>query len=145
MAAAAAPPEPALDALLFVYGGLMQGFPLHRLLAGAADYLAAGSIQGRLLDLGDYPGVVPAPSGEVRGEVYRVRRPDLWRTLDYAEGPQYHRGEVAVRLDAGTRHIAFVYWYRGPLDRGIPIPAGDYRAHAPAQSIHSTPRNPGGP
>lgn len=31
---------------------------------------------------------------------------------------------------------AFISWYRDPLDRGVPIPAGDYRAHAPARSVH---------
>ena len=32
-----------------------------------------------------------------------------------------------------------MYWYVGPLDRGVPIPGGDYRAHAPAKSIYLTP------
>ena len=36
----------------------------------------------------------------------------------------------------GREVTAFIYWYVGPLDRGVPIPGGDYRAHAPARSIH---------
>jgi gamma-glutamylcyclotransferase (GGCT)/AIG2-like uncharacterized protein YtfP len=122
----------------------MEGFPLHSLLSGAAHRVALGRIRGRLVDLGSYPGAVPAASGHVRGEPYRVSRAELWRTLDYAEGPQYHRDEAAVELDGGEEARAFVYWYRGPLDRGVPIPAGDYRTHAPARSIHYIPRNPGG-
>jgi len=35
---------------------------------------------------------------------------------------------------------AFVSWYRGRLDRGIPIPGGDYRGHGPARSIHQSHR-----
>jgi hypothetical protein len=34
---------------------------------------------------------------------------------------------------------ACIYWYTGPLDRGVPIPGGDYRAHAPATSIYHQP------
>jgi hypothetical protein len=42
----------------------------------------------------------------------------------------------------GGRSVeAFIYWYRGPLDRGVPIPGGDWRAYAPARSIHTRPRD----
>jgi gamma-glutamylcyclotransferase (GGCT)/AIG2-like uncharacterized protein YtfP len=118
----------------------MRGFPLHRLLEdGGAEHLGGGRVRGRLVDLGAYPGAVEDDGGEVCGEVYRVVRPALWRALDYAEGPQYDRRESVVRLDGGGETGAFVYWYRGPLDRGVPIPGGDYRAHAPARSIHHPP------
>jgi gamma-glutamylcyclotransferase (GGCT)/AIG2-like uncharacterized protein YtfP len=142
--AARAPAEGGGIDRLFVYGSLMRGFPLHPLLRTGAEFVAPGCIRGALVDLGAYPGAVPAASGAVRGELYRVRRADLWSALDYAEGPQYHRAEVAVDVDGGRAEVAFVYWYRGPLDRGVPIPSGDYRAHAPARSIHYIPRNPGG-
>ena len=74
------------DPLLFVYGTLMRGFPLHALLAGRAD------------SVGD--------------------------------------GEVGVRLAGGRQVTAYIYWYVGPLRRAVPIPGGDYRAHAPARSIY---------
>ena len=134
--AAAAPPDRRGRDLLFVYGSLLAGFPLHPLLAGLAERIGTGRIQGRLIDLGAYPGAVRSSFGHVRGEVYRMWRPEGWARLDYAEGPQYHREEAAVALDGGAQVTAFVYWYRGPLDRGVPIPDGDYRAHAPARSIH---------
>lgn len=122
--------------LLLTYGTLMRGFPLHRLLQGSAELVGTGAVAARLLDLGAYPAAVPDVAGAVRGEVYRVARADLWRVLDSAEGPQYHRGEVTVRMADDREVTAFIYWYRGPLDRGVPIPGGDYRAHAPAQSIY---------
>ena len=134
--AAIAPPDPSGRNLLFVYGSLMAGFPLHPVLAGVADPVGAGRIRARLVDLGAYPGAVPSAFEHVRGEVYRVRRAEGWASLDYAEGPQYHRDEAAVEVDGGGQVRAFVYWYRGPLDRGVPIPGGDYRAHAPARSIY---------
>ena len=122
--------------LLFVYGTLMQGFPLHAMLAGRAESIGGGIVPGRLLDLGAYPGAVRDPGGAVAGEVYRVGLPKLWAALDSTEGPQYHREEVLVRMAGGREVTAFIYWYVGPLGRGVPIPGGDYRAHAPARSIH---------
>ena len=122
--------------LAFVYGTLMRGFPLHRLLEGRAEYRGEGTVAGRLLDLGAYPAAVPDARGAVLGEVYRLRDTGLWRVLDSAEGPQYDRGEVAVRMADCRAVTAFIYWYVGPLDRGVPIPDGNYRAHAPARSIH---------
>jgi gamma-glutamylcyclotransferase (GGCT)/AIG2-like uncharacterized protein YtfP len=123
--------------LLFAYGTLMSGFPLHHLLAGRATYVGPGQVTARLLDLGPYPAAVSDPHGVVHGELYRVTDPALWITLDSAEGPQYHRAQVAVRNSSGREVDAFIFWYAGPLDRGIPIPGGDYRAHAPARSIHT--------
>jgi gamma-glutamylcyclotransferase (GGCT)/AIG2-like uncharacterized protein YtfP len=117
----------------------MRGFSLHRLLASDARYVGTGQVAGRLVDLGTYPGAVSDAHGRIAGEVYEIGVPALWTVLDSAEGPQYHREEVGVRMDDGTERVAFMYWYRGPL-RGIPIPGGDYRAHAPARSIHHGPR-----
>jgi gamma-glutamylcyclotransferase (GGCT)/AIG2-like uncharacterized protein YtfP len=126
--------------LLFAYGTLMSGFPLNGLLEGRAEYVGAGQVTGRLLDLGSYPAAVRDADGWVAGEVYRVTDPSLWLALDSAEGPQYHREQVSVRTAGARAATAFIYWYTGPLDRGIPIPGGDYRGHAPARSIHRSPR-----
>ena len=128
----------------FVYGTLMRGFPLHRLIEGRAEYRGQGMVAARLLDLGSYPAAVRDAHGVVIGEVYRLRDTRLWRVLDSAEGPQYHRGEVEVRMADGRAVTAFIYWYVGPLDRGMPIPGGDYRAHAPARSIHHKDLSRGG-
>jgi gamma-glutamylcyclotransferase (GGCT)/AIG2-like uncharacterized protein YtfP len=117
----------------------MRGFSLHRLLEKGARCIGTGQVAGRLFDLGAYPGAVSDAHGRIAGEVYEIGAPELWRVLDSAEGPQYHRGEVGVRMDDGAERIAFIYWYRGRL-RGIPIPDGDYGAHAPARSIHHDPR-----
>ena len=124
------------DALLFVYGTLMRGFPLHPLLEGRADSLGDGEVAGLLFDLGRYPAALRDGGGVVRGEVYRLKDPALWRALDSAEGNQYHRREVGVRMAGGRQVTACIYWYVGPLDRAVPIPGGDYRAHSPAKSIH---------
>ena len=124
------------EPLLFVYGTLMRGFPLHALLVGRADSVGDGEVAGLLFDLGRYPAALRDGGGVIRGEVYRLKDPGLWLTLDSAEGSQYHRGEVGVRLAGGRRVLAYIYWYVGPLCRAVPIPAGDYRAHSPARSIY---------
>jgi gamma-glutamylcyclotransferase (GGCT)/AIG2-like uncharacterized protein YtfP len=134
--------------LLFTYGTLMRGFPLHRLLEGVTEYVGAGQVTARLVDLGPYPGAIPDAQGCVRGEVYRVTRPGAWAVLDSVEGPQYHRREVTVRMDGDRAAAAHIYWYVGPVDRTVPVPGGDYRAHGPARSIHLRsrvgPESPGG-
>ena len=127
--------------LLFTYGTLMRGFRLHRLLAGRAEYVGDAQVSGRLVDLGSYPGALApsADAGVIRGELYRVGDPALWGVLDSAEGPQYHRREVTVRCGDGRERAAYIYWYVAPLDGTVPIPGGDYRAHAPATSIYHQP------
>jgi gamma-glutamylcyclotransferase (GGCT)/AIG2-like uncharacterized protein YtfP len=118
----------------------MRGFRLHRLLAGRAEYLTRGQVRARIIDLGSYPGAIPDAAATLHGEVYRVSDPALWAVLDSVEGPQYDRRQVTVRSEHGRELAASIYWYVGPLDRGVPIPGGDYRAHAPATSIfHQSP------
>lgn len=112
--------------LLFVYGTLMRGLPLHRAMAGGATFLGHGSVRGRLLDLGRYPGLVDG-QGRVRGELYRVERPELLRALDREEGYNFVRRRGAVTLDDGRRARAWLYRYRGPRERAVPIPGGDWR------------------
>ena len=122
--------------LLFAYGTLMRGFALHGLIEGRAEYLGVGTVAARLVDLGSYPGAARDRHGVVTGEVYRIAEPGLFTVLDSAEGPQYHRGEARVRMADDREVAAFIYWYTGPLDRGVPIPGGNYRAHGPARSIY---------
>ena len=122
--------------LLFVYGTLMRGFRLHRLLEGRAEFVGEGVAPGRLFDLGSYPAALRDAGGAIRGEVYRLADPALWRALDSAEGSQYHRGEVGVSMGPDRQVTAYIYWYVGPVGEAVPIPGGDYRAHPPARSIH---------
>ena len=124
------------EPLLFAYGTLMRGFRLHALLEGRADSVGDGEVAGLLFDLGRYPAALRDGGGVIRGEVYRLKGPGLWLALDSAEGSQYHRGEVGVRLAGGPQVTAYIYWYAGPLRRAVPIPGGDYRAHSPARSIY---------
>jgi gamma-glutamylcyclotransferase (GGCT)/AIG2-like uncharacterized protein YtfP len=108
----------------------MRGYALHPVLARGAAFVGAGRMRGRLLDLGRYPGLI-AGSGVVRGEVFRLDRPELLPALDREEGYNFERRLATVRLARGRRARAWAYWYRGPQHRAVRIPDGDYRRARP--------------
>ena len=120
----------ARSALLFAYGTLMRGYPLHRVLVPRATLIGRGTVGGTLLDLGRYPGLV-AGRGRVGGELYRLDRlneAELLGTLDREEGYHFRRSRGVVTLAGGRRVRAWLYRYRGPLPpRAVAIPQGDYR------------------
>jgi gamma-glutamylcyclotransferase (GGCT)/AIG2-like uncharacterized protein YtfP len=118
---------------LFTYGTLMRGYALHRVLA-AAVLEGEGTVQGRLLDLGSYPGLVEG-EGRVRGELYRLPDPELIATVDREEGYNFQRGPITVTLGDGRISRAWVYRYRGPRERAVPIPDGDYRRAHPTRRL----------
>lgn len=109
----------------------MRGYALHRLLAGVATFLGEASARGCLLDLREYPGLVDG-QGRVKGELYRLHDRELLPVLDRAEGYNFERRRAGVDLADGRRSQAWVYRYRGPRDRAVPIPHGDYRRAHPA-------------
>jgi gamma-glutamylcyclotransferase (GGCT)/AIG2-like uncharacterized protein YtfP len=116
--------------LLFAYGTLMRGYRLHRVMAGRATLLGDASVDGALLDLGAYPGLVEGP-GRVSGELYRLDEAELLVTLDREEGYNFERRRTIVTPARGRRRRAWVYWYRGPRVRAVPVPHGDYRRARP--------------
>jgi gamma-glutamylcyclotransferase (GGCT)/AIG2-like uncharacterized protein YtfP len=119
---------------LFVYGTLMShavgamGGRQRRRLSAEATVVGAGWVNGRLFDLGEYPGLLDGeqPDDIVFGEVVWLSEPRLsleW--LDAYEGvsPQscqddeYVRVERQAMLDGGRTVAAWVYVYRGIVDR----------------------------
>jgi gamma-glutamylcyclotransferase (GGCT)/AIG2-like uncharacterized protein YtfP len=108
----------------------MRGYGLHRHLASAATFLGEGSVRGSLVDLRGYPGLVEG-DGRVRGELYRLHDRELLRALDHEEGYNFQRVRAGVTLADGRRSRAWVYRYRGPRNRAVPIPHGDYRRARP--------------
>ena len=124
----------AASDLLFAYGTLMRGLPLHYLIEGRAAFVAAGSIGGRLVDLGGYPGALPDGAGTIHGEVYRLHSVDLLAALDSAEGPEFPRRLSPVRLEDGRQVRAWTYWFNGSVNGAVPIPDGDYRRHVKEES-----------
>jgi gamma-glutamylcyclotransferase (GGCT)/AIG2-like uncharacterized protein YtfP len=132
---------------LFVYGTLRKDvrnskFHLLAREASEATFVGHARIQGRLFDLGEYPGLVLSgdPGSWVNGEVYAFHNPQRTLSrLDAYEGcglndPQPHdfeRVERDVVLDSGARHRAWLYVYNGPTADKREILSGDYRNEPP--------------
>lgn len=79
-----------MKTLLFVYGTLLKGFVnYHHFLAGKEPLYAAATINGDMVSLGAFPGVVNVGTSRntVHGEVYAVDDTELAR-IDRLEG--YH-------------------------------------------------------
>lgn len=139
---------------LFVYGTLMSGSgsamgreQRERLAREARSY-GAGSVQGRLYDLGSYPGLVKSddPSERVSGEVLRLAEPPM--TLAFldayegvsagndggvrAEADEYVRVLMPARLAGGTLVSAWVYVYRAGLHGKRWISSGAWEPGADA-------------
>lgn len=112
--------------MLFAYGTLMRGFALHRWLERRATFLGEGTVRGTLLSLGPYPALVNG-AGRVRGELYRLDDSELLDVLDREEGYHFERRRAEVTLPDGRRRRAWLYRYRGPRERAVPIPDGDWR------------------
>jgi gamma-glutamylcyclotransferase (GGCT)/AIG2-like uncharacterized protein YtfP len=104
----------------------MRGYSLHRVLASVSTFLGEGAVRGRLLDLGRYPGLIDG-TGRVRGEMYRLDDPEVLPVLDREEGYNFERRRAIVTLANGWRARAWIYRYRGPQNRAVPIQDGNYR------------------
>ncbi|WEK37287.1 MAG: gamma-glutamylcyclotransferase [Candidatus Pseudobacter hemicellulosilyticus] len=124
---------------LFVYGSLLSGFnhPAHLFVSRYFTLTGQGRVQGKLYDLDEYPGAVPA--GEnffIEGELYHVNHADEFsyaiRQLDDYEGllveapetPLFRR-EAAAVLCNGVSTMAWIYWYNLPVEGRPLIPAGE--------------------
>jgi gamma-glutamylcyclotransferase (GGCT)/AIG2-like uncharacterized protein YtfP len=124
---------------LFVYGTLRKdiGNSRFHVLAREArevTFVGHARIQGRLFDLGTYPGLVLSddPGARVRGEVYALSNPqEILSRLDDYEGSEFERVERDVVLDSGASGKAWVYIYAGTTDDGPEILSGDYLAKTP--------------
>jgi gamma-glutamylcyclotransferase (GGCT)/AIG2-like uncharacterized protein YtfP len=119
---------------LFIYGTLMPGLRLASEMQGAV-FLGAAQVQGRLIDVGQYPGLLPGV-GQVVGEVYEVDHAHLAR-LDGVEemvpgdrvASQYWREGVTVTGGPLQGLRVQAYFYNHPDPSGQPIPHGDYRRY----------------
>jgi gamma-glutamylcyclotransferase (GGCT)/AIG2-like uncharacterized protein YtfP len=144
---------PKRDSLLFVYGTLRAfvDIPMARLLRAAGRHLGVARVQGRLYDLGRYPGLKPARRmGEwVVGDVYELRAPRaLLRTLDRYEAgarglerPRFVRARIRVRFGRRTR-TAWLYRYRLVVRPGTLIRSGDYERHVAGDDCSPTRAEP---
>jgi len=129
---------------LFAYGTLLTGTRNPRVNARirwGLEPLWRAYLQGRLHELGGYPGAVPSghPNEQVYGRVFRMREPAvLLPALDWFEGhdPRSPKRSYFVRraapvfcLPDRSRLIAWIYYYNSDLTGAPRIDSGDYMAH----------------
>jgi len=129
---------------LFVYGTLLQGESRGGLiLAASPRRILRARTPGRLVDLGAYPGLLPARrSGQwVRGEFVELPEENLHEMatllaqLDFVEeylpnaeaSSLYLRRMVPVVLEDETESWASAYLYNRPYDPRRMIRSGDWR------------------
>lgn len=127
------------DEFLFVYGSLRAGaaHPMHRLLQEHARFVCQAAFAGLLFDLGEYPAVVPDPTGKekVIGEVFLFEEnAPLMNLLDRYEGctaldlepHQYRRVKKPVCGESGEVYQAWIYLFNHSTDNLSRITGGDY-------------------
>jgi len=129
-----------LTNLLFVYGSLLPdlGHPMSRWLAASADRLGEAKTSGKLVDLGEYPGLVLAEGEgkEVFGQLFRLHNPEVvLKVLDEYEGigsdsmdEAYSRHVIPVQW-AGEEINAQAYIYVGQIIGKPLVVSGDYRIY----------------
>lgn len=116
---------------VFVYGQLRRGMdhPMQHLLVRHATYLGLGHFQGKLYDLGRYPGAIHSRSSRDRvvGDIYRIDESTaVMERLDEHEGRRFAREEVIVRIDHEDQIRCWAYLYTRSVFGRVLIPSGDY-------------------
>lgn len=119
--------------LVFVYGTLRRGGSNHFRMAGA-EFIAPGTITGRMYRIDWYPGLVLDPAGdEIHGEAYSVDS-ELLSALDIfeglsageIEGSEYRRVETTVMRQDSQTLTAWVWEWLGMVEEGQRISDGDW-------------------
>jgi gamma-glutamylcyclotransferase (GGCT)/AIG2-like uncharacterized protein YtfP len=119
------------DGYLFVYGTLRSEMndPLHRLLETHAAFVGTGSFQGKLYDIGRYPGAIRSRSNTdlVIGEIYQLSEPRrALEILDEYEGRRFRRKQVTIVQEDGKNIACWIYLYARSITRRSLIRSGDY-------------------
>ena len=120
---------------VFVYGTLRPALATgeSRLLIEGLRPAGPATIRGRLIDLGEYPGLLEG-SGVVHGELLEIETAAQLAALDAYEGcdltcPLYRRAAAIAERPNGSQTPVWVYWYCQAVTAAPPIPDGDYARH----------------
>lgn len=128
---------------LFVYGTLRCDYHgmMSRLLAKYAEFKGHATFQGKLYNIGAYPGAVFSNKSldQVRGDLYRLSQPALVLSqLDQYEEcssgfpppTEYIRKIQPVLTANGATVSAWIYLYNRPVASFKRISSGDYLTYA---------------
>lgn len=121
---------------VFVYGTLRRGGSNHFRMAGA-EFIATGTITGRMYRIDWYPGLVLDEAGdEIHGEVYAVG-PEQLSALDVfeglsageIEGSEYRRVPTTVIQRDSRPVTAWVWEWLGLTNEFQRLTDGDWLRH----------------
>ena len=119
---------------VFVYGTLRRGGvnDINR-LSPSPRFMGITQVAGRLVSLGDYPGIQLGKGGYVVGEVYAISA-ELEMLLDQIEGllpipdGQYRKKYIQVSLGAQDFFCLIYEATAKTWARGVPLLSGDWMA-----------------
>ncbi len=124
---------------LFVYGTLRHnsGHERAKWLGTIAKFKGAARLAGRLVDLGDYPGLLPPTNAlqKVRGDLWELPADAaVLEALDRYEGchvddpePHQYRRILCTATDGeGLRIPCWAYLFQWPAQHRRIIPDGDW-------------------
>lgn len=124
---------------LFVYGSLRKGFhhENYQYISDNFEYIQDATIQGKLYNIGEYPGAVPTDENYfIKGELYKAKSTAKFNwgigQLDDYEGLSVEQGEIPLYQRKLTSVVedeniqTWVYWYNLPVDHLKLIESGDY-------------------
>jgi gamma-glutamylcyclotransferase (GGCT)/AIG2-like uncharacterized protein YtfP len=117
--------------LIFVYGALRKGASNDWRMKDAR-WLGPAEVEGTLLKIDWYPGLVLGSGGSVKGEVYEIG-PELLKELDEFEGigledernGEYQRVRQQVGLLGAPREVWIYEWIKG-VDGFEVVGSGDW-------------------
>lgn len=120
---------------LFVYGTLRPSLAVGepaQLIAGLGS-AGPASIQGMLVDLGDYPGLVAGP-GTVQGDLLVIETAAQLEPLDAYEecdppAALFRREQTTAQRPDGSSLTVWAYRYCHPVTHHRVIDGGDYARH----------------
>jgi very-short-patch-repair endonuclease/gamma-glutamylcyclotransferase (GGCT)/AIG2-like uncharacterized protein YtfP len=126
------------DTLLFVYGTLLPGEAPAGMKEIADQLLPVGraTIQAKLYDFGDYPGVVlSAEDARVQGQLVRVPTENLWIQLDAyeacplpdSEDGLFRRVKTHALVESSEAVDCWVYVYNRSVDSAALVESGQWR------------------
>lgn len=121
-----------------MYGTLRSAVfsPVSSLIADDIRWKGDASVEGKLYDIGNYPGAIPSKGNSIiRGELIEITdAPRILKILDRYEGcdgqhpdeAEYMRKRELVRLADGSVVEAWIYWYNLPVKGKRRIRNQDY-------------------
>lgn len=133
---------------LFVYGTLMETInsDIAKFLRANSRYVGLGKMNGRLYDLGHYPGAIydRSEQGFVTGNVFELFIPaEVFPVLDHYEGigdifeqPQEYIRKVVPISIGQMKQNCWAYLYNLSTVQLKAIPLGNYKDYLEANEKH---------